>query len=119
MAYSGKTGFLAIDGVSLPLTSFSVRSTNELEDVSNADVGGFVATVSHISSIEISAEGFWLGNTNLIEGSTHTFTMGASAAGPFLHVTATIRELEVSVNVKDVARFRLAAQSEGEFLSEF
>lgn len=118
MPYAGKSGFLSINGVSLPLTSFSVRSNNELEDVSNADVGGFVATVSHISGFEISAEGFWLGHIGLIEGGAYTFAMGASAAGPYIVGTATIRELEVSVDVKDVARFRLTAQSEGEFLSQ-
>ena len=118
MAFAGKNGFLSINGVSLQLTSFTVRSNNELEDVSNADSGAFVVTVSHISGFEISAEGLWSGHIGLIEGAAYTFVMAASAAGPYITGTATIRDLEVSVDVKDVARFRLTAQSEGEFIAQ-
>lgn len=118
-AYSGKTGYLAIDGVSLPLTSWSIKVSNELEDVSNADDGAFVVTRSNISGSEISAEGFWTGETGLVDGSTHTFTLGVSASGPFFIVTATIREMELSQDVKGVAKFRLSAQSEGQYTTQF
>jgi len=118
MPYAGKSGFLSIDGVSLQLTSFTVASQNELEDVSNADSGAFMVTVSHISSFTISAEGFWSGSIGLVEGGAYTFVMAASASGPYITGTATIRELEVTVDVKDVAKFRLTAQSEGEFIAQ-
>ena len=39
MALVGKSGFLAINGVTLPATQWSIRANNELEDISNAEIG--------------------------------------------------------------------------------
>jgi len=118
MPVSGKTAFLSINGVPLPLTSITITSENELQDVSNADTGAFVATVSDISDFTITAEGFWSGHIGLVEGATYQFAIGASAAGPFVTGQAAITSLEVTISVKDAAKFRLTAQSEGEFMAQ-
>jgi hypothetical protein len=115
----GKTGFISVAGARLPFTSWSIKLQNEIEDVSNAVNGGTIVSLPNISSIDITAEGFWPGTLGIREGTVYTFGFGATSAGPVFAITAMVRDLTITQDVRGVAKFTITAQSTGNFIILF
>lgn len=119
MILNGKTGWVDLDGIRLPMTQWSVNLVNEVEEITNADTGRYLVTRAGISHAELTLEGFWPGILGLTEGSVHHFKLAATSVGPYLEFDGVIKSMTVTVDVRGVAKFSLSSQSEGEYTFTF
>ena len=109
--YSGKTGFVFVNGTQKPLTDWSLDLKVDSLDVTNFMSGGNQELMPGIFSCDLSASGPYDGYSMVNHGGVTTFTLGYGGGSAV--VTALVTSVKVDDNVKDVVKISYTATSTG------
>lgn len=115
MAVSGKEGSVAVGGVDYAFGKWSLDIDGDLPDVTNFTSGGCDENVAGIDGATVSLEGpFKPGFMPLARGTVYVFTLRVSATATF-SISARVKTISPSTDVKDAARIKVTAKSTGVF----